>query len=234
MERGRGSRRVAAGAAITAAGILAGAAALSAQTRPAVRTPSLLLVTLDTTRNDYVGPRAGRPSVTPNIDALAARGMRYTRALTSSPLTLPAHCSLLTGRDPYAHGVHDNGTAALPAEFPTLATVLAARRYATGAFVASRVLDRRFGLARGFDTYDDAMTAERIGEQGYPERDAAAVTTAALAWAARQPASSPYFLWAHYYDPHAPYARPGHDAPTTATRARSRPWTARSAACWPA
>ena len=200
---------LAAGAAIAAAGILAGPTAASAQARPAARTPSLLLITLDTTRNDHVGPRAGRPSLTPSLDALAARGMRYTRALTSSPLTLPAHCSLLTGRDPHAHGVHDNGTAALPADLPTLATVLAARRYATGAFVASRVLDRRFGLARGFETYDDAMTAERIGEQGYPERDAAAVTTSALAWAARLPASRPYFLWAHYYDPHAPYLSPG-------------------------
>jgi arylsulfatase A-like enzyme/Flp pilus assembly protein TadD len=192
-------------------GIAVAAAGLSALPAPvpAAAAPSILLVTLDTTRDDHVGPRAGRPSLTPNIDAVAARGRRYTRALTSSPLTLPAHCSLLTGLDPPAHGVHDNGTASLPSEVPTLATVLAARRYATGAFVASRVLDKRFGLARGFAAYDDAMTEERIGEQGYPERDAAAVTTAALAWAARLPAARPYFLWVHYYDPHAPYAQPG-------------------------
>ncbi len=127
--------------------------------------PSILLITLDTTRADHVGPRAGG-SLTPNLDALAARGMRYSRALTSSPLTLPAHGSLLSGLDPPAHGVHDNGTAALPPDVPTLATVLSARGYATGAFVASRVLDRRFGLARGFATYDDDMTAERMGEHG--------------------------------------------------------------------
>ena len=190
-------------------GIAAGGLLALAAPAPAAAAPSILLVTLDTTRNDHVGPRAGRPSLTPNIDAVAARGLRYTRALTSSPLTLPAHCSLLTGLDPRAHGVHDNGTASLPADVPTLATTLAARRYATGAFVASRVLDKRFGLARGFAAYDDAMTEERIGEQGYPERDAAAVTTAALTWAARQPAAQPYFLWVHYYDPHAPYAQPG-------------------------
>jgi arylsulfatase A-like enzyme/Flp pilus assembly protein TadD len=169
---------------------------------------------LDTTRADHVGPRAGG-SFTPNLDAVAARGMRYTRALTSSPLTLPAHCSLLSGLDPPAHGVHDNGTATLPSDVPTLATVLSARGYATGAFVASRVLDRRFGLARGFATYDDAMTAERMGEQGYPERDAAAVTAAALGWAARVPAGRPWFLWIHYYDAHAPYQPP--DAPTAVT-----------------
>jgi choline-sulfatase len=201
--------------ALAAAALAAWAAsglAAAPEPRPPARravAPSILLITLDTTRADHVGPRAGAGSLTPSLDALAARGMRYARALTSSPLTLPAHCSLLSGLDPPAHGVHDNGTAALPPDVPTVATVLSARGYVTGAFVASRVLDRRFGLARGFDTYDDAMTAERMGEQGYPERDAAAVTTAALAWAARVPARRPWLLWVHYYDPHAPYQPPG-------------------------
>jgi arylsulfatase A-like enzyme/Flp pilus assembly protein TadD len=197
------------GGALAAAvfGAATASAAPAAGTRAAA--PSILLVTLDTTRADYVGPRRGGPSVTPHLDALAARGMRYGRALTAAPLTLPAHCSLLTGLDPYAHGVHDNGTASLPAEIPTLATVLSARGYRTGAFVGSRVLDRRFGLARGFAAYDDVMTAERMGEQGYPERDGAAVTAAALAWARTVPAGRPYFLWVHYYDAHAPYTPPG-------------------------
>ena len=198
--------------------LLSGSSVSAQLARRVTRRPSVLLVTLDTTRNDHVGPRAGAPSLTPNIDALAARGMRYTRALTASPLTLPAHASLLTGLDPHAHGVHDNGTEALPADVPTLATVLAARGYQNGAFVASRVLDRRFGLARGFATYDDAMTAERTGEQGYPERDAAAVTTAALDWANRRLGARPYFLWAHYYDPHAPYDAPGANAGPAAAR----------------
>ena len=205
------------GAALAAAALAAGARADAQGTaRPPAPRPSILLITLDTTRADHVGPRAGGPSLTPNLDALAARGLRYTRALTSSPLTLPAHCSLLTGLDPPAHGVHDNGTAALPGDVPTMATVLASRGYETGAFVASRVLDRRFGLARGFAVYDDAMTAERTGEQGYPERDAAAVTTAALAWAGRVRAGRPWLLWAHYYDPHAPYRAPGAPAEGTA------------------
>ena len=151
----------------------------------AAASPSLVLLTLDTTRADHVGCYGAAGARTPALDALAARGTRYARAVTSVPLTLPAHCSLLTGLDPPAHGVHDNGTAVLPAEIPTLATVLAARGYRTGAFVGSRVLDRRFGLARGFATYDDAMTAERMGEQGYPERDGAAVTRF-LAWLARE------------------------------------------------
>jgi arylsulfatase A-like enzyme len=83
--------------------------------------------------------------------------------------------------------------------------LLKQRGYATGAFVASRVLDRRFGLARGFDVYDDNMSAEHIDEYGYPERDAVQMTNAALAWASRQSAKKPMFLWVHYYDPHSPY-----------------------------
>ena len=98
------------------AAVLSAAPGLAATpaTPRASAAPSILLLTLDTTRNDHVGPRAGAGSLTLNLDALAARGMRYTRALTSSPLTLPAHASLLSGLDPTAHGVHDNGTAALP------------------------------------------------------------------------------------------------------------------------
>ena len=106
---------------------------------------------------------------------------------------------------PPEHGLRDNGTAVLPSELPTLATVLAGRGYATAAFVASRVLDARFGLGRGFAVYDDRMAAERVGEYGYPERSAAAVTSAAIDWLRAQPAGRPFFLWVHYYDPHAPY-----------------------------
>jgi choline-sulfatase len=171
--------------------------------------PSLILLTLDTTRADYVGRTVGGKSLTPNLDALARSGARFTNALAPAPLTLPAHCSLMTGLNPPEHGVRDNGVSALPADVPTLAAVLAARGYDTAAFVSSRVLDRRFGLARGFAVYDDAMVAERTGEQGYPERGAEAVTDAALAWAAAAPRDRPYFLWVHYYDPHAPYDPPG-------------------------
>jgi arylsulfatase A-like enzyme len=192
---------------------LSAAAAASALGQVPVRRPvahpSLILLTLDTTRADHVGLEGVHPGLTPNLDALAARGVRYRRAVSPAPLTLPAHCSLLTGLDPLGHGVHDNGTASLPAGLPTLAKVLADRGHVTAAFVSSRVLDRRFGLDRGFATYDDRMAAERIGEYGYPERNAAAVTDAALAWAAKRARGRPYFLWVHYYDPHAPYAAPG-------------------------
>ncbi len=183
----------------------------------------LLLITLDTTRADHLGsyrrltaaatttthPSAGSPTpVTPHLDALAARGTLYRRALTTSPLTLPAHASLLTALDPPQHGLRDNGVSALAPTIPTLASELSHRGFQTAAFVGSRVLDRRFGLAQGFAHYDDQMPAEQIGEYGYPERDAAAVVDAALAWLGRADTDAPWFLWLHFYDPHAPYQPP--------------------------
>lgn len=181
--------------------------------------PDVLLVTLDTVRTDALFAR-GSASTTPNLDALAARGVRFASAWAPAPLTLPAHASLLTGRDPGEHGVRDNGLAPLAPGIPTLAEAFARAGYRTAAVVGSRILDRRFGLARGFAAYDDRMTAERTGEFGYPERDAAAVVAAARAWLAGAGAGdgAPRFLWVHFYDPHAPYAPAGlpADAPERA------------------
>ncbi|HEX2251779.1 MAG TPA: sulfatase-like hydrolase/transferase, partial [Thermoanaerobaculia bacterium] len=176
--------------------------------------PNVLLLTLDTTRADALGAYGGG-AATPALDDLAGRGTRWDDALTPVPLTLPAHASLLTGLDPPAHGVRDNGTAALPEDLPTLATALVARGFDAAAFVSSRVLDRRFGLARGFGHYDDALPAEQLGEHGYPERTARQTTDAALAWLARRSSvDAPLLLWVHYYDPHAPYTPPGPSAPS--------------------
>lgn len=191
--------------------LLAAAIATSAPPRP-----SLVLITLDTFRADYVGAVRGGKPLTPNLDALARAGTRYARAIAPAPLTLPAHCTLMTGLDPPAHGVHDNGVAALPEDVPTLAAALARRGYLTAAFAASRVLDRRFGLSAGFQLYDDAITAEGVGGQGYPERRGPEVTAAALAWSSSLPKDAPYFAWVHYYDAHAPYRPPGRPASDSA------------------
>lgn len=172
-------------------------------------TRAVVLLTLDTTRADYLGAYGKKPSPTPHLDALASRGTIYQTAIAASPLTLPSHASLLTGLAPPEHGLRDNGLAALPAGIPTLATAFQARDWATAAFVSSRVLDRRFGLDRGFEVYDDHMPAEIVGEYGYAERDAKAVTEAALGWLERQDGESSFFLWVHYYDPHSPYRPPG-------------------------
>ncbi len=165
----------------------------------AVDRPSILLVTLDTTRADSIGPDAVGIE-TPAFTALAARGRRFIQAYATVPETLPSHSAMLTGLYPAGHGVHENGRF-LSAGHPVLANRLKQAGYRTQAFVSSFVLTRRFGLARGFDVYDDEAPAGRA------ERTARETTDAALArmgeWAGQ-----PTFLWVHYFDPHAPYAPP--------------------------
>ena len=178
----------------------------------------IVLITLDTTRADALGSY-GATVPTPVLDRLAQQGIRFDRAISPSPLTLPAHVSLMTGLAPPSHGIHDNGLNSLEPSIPTLASVLTTHGYKTAAVVGSLVLNRRFGLDSGFQTYDDVMAAEAVGEYGYPERTAEKVTEAALHWLRQQngegmttdkkSASGPLFLWVHYYDPHAPYAAPG-------------------------
>ena len=156
--------------------------------------PDVLLVTLDTVRADALGAYGGGAR-TPTLDVLAAAALRFDEALTAAPLTLPAHATLFTGLDPIEHGLRDNGAGALAPGIPTLAEALRARGYATAGVIASRVLDRRFGLDRGFDRYDETMAAERLGEYGYPERSAAEVVDSALAWERAADPERPHFLW---------------------------------------
>ncbi len=176
-------------------------------------TPDMLLITLDTTRADRLGSYGYAGAATPNLDRLAADGVRFERALSPVPLTLPAHASLLTGRQPFTHGVRNNGHFVLPAEVPTLAAVLAARGYDTAAFVSSFVLDRQFGLARGFAHYDDRLDETPPGPAASLELErrgdhTVAAARAWLAGAPRQGSTRPYFLWVHLYGAHDPYLPP--------------------------
>ncbi|MDJ0849241.1 MAG: sulfatase-like hydrolase/transferase [Myxococcota bacterium] len=165
-----------------------------------------MLVSIDTLRADHVGCYGARRAHTPHLDSLATRGVRFDVALSPAPLTLPAHASLMTGVDPPRHGVRHNSVHRLGAELPTLAERLAGAGYATAAFVGSLVLDRRFGLARGFAVYDDRTGGGVSASTGYAERPADQVADAVLAWLAEAP--DRFFLWVHFYDPHASYAPP--------------------------
>jgi tetratricopeptide (TPR) repeat protein len=164
-----------------------------------------VLVTIDTLRADHLGCYGAEPTVTPTLDALAARGARFETAVSPAPLTLPSHATLLTGLDPPRHGVRANGAYQLGPEWPTLAEQLAAGGLPGAAFVSAFVLERRFGLARGFDHYDDAVGVQ-LDDIGVGSRPATATVDAALAWLAEAPAR--FFLWVHLYDPHAPYQPP--------------------------
>ena len=183
--------------------LLAAATAAAAPQRP-----SVLLVTLDTTRADHLGCYGAKEAATPALDALAAEGARFPRALSPAPLTFPAHVSILSGRVPRRHGVRDNAMFRLGADVPLLQEQLARHGYATAAVVSAAVLDRGLGLARGFSSYEDTGAREERGADRTV--DAAIARLAALA--------PPFFLWVHLYDPHAPYAPPEPFASRFSTR----------------
>jgi len=161
---------------------------------PAPQRPNILLVTLDTTRADAIGPD------TPAFNALAARGRVFRYAYATVPQTLPSHSSMFTGLYPAGHGVHENARP-LASSHALVAERLEQAGYGTGAFISAFALAKRFGLARGFDAWD-----EDFGK-GRAERTAKETTDRALAWLDAQPAQ-PLFLWVHYYDPHYPYTPP--------------------------
>lgn len=175
--------------------------ALSCRDQPARR---VLLVTLDTVRADRLGAYGNPDGLTPVLDTLAREGAVFTNAAAHVPITTPSHASILTGLLPPTHGVRDNGTFALPETATTVTETLKAAGFATHAVLASFALDRRFGLAQGFDSYDDAIGAEH-GLRA--ERSADDVVSRALAWFDQ--ASRPtWFLWLHLYDAHHPYLPP--------------------------
>ena len=182
---------------------------------------NVLLITIDTLRADALGAY-GNPSVsTPSIDRLAQAGVRFSRAHAHSVVTLPSHASILSGRYPTAHGVRDNAGFRFPSEMDTLATLLKGRGYRTGAFVSAFPLDVRFGLARGFDVYDDryGKAADKTAFH-MPERPGADTVRAALRWIDSDSGASgsdpgsiatahgKWFAWVHVYEPHFPYSPP--------------------------
>jgi len=169
---------------------------------------SVLLITLDTTRADRLGCYGYDAGHTPALDRLASEGLRFTEAFTHVPLTLPSHASLLTGLLPPEHGLRDNGRGRLNDNVQSIAETLKARGYRTGAFLASFVLDRQFGLAQGFDVYDDRMSPPARGDNVFDrENRADIVCDRALAWL-QEHAEGPFFCWVHFFDPHDPYDPP--------------------------
>jgi len=167
---------------------------------------SVLLVTLDTTRADRLGCYGADRAATPNLDALARRGVRFDEAISPAPLTLPSHASLMTGMVPRRHGVRNNALFRLGGEPEVLAEALRRHGYRTAAFVSSAVLDRITGIDRGFEHYDDTV---RVGSRqafNYEERAASQTTDAVLRYL--DDLAEPFFLWVHYFDPHLPYVPP--------------------------
>lgn len=180
--------------------------------------PSVVLVTLDTTRADRLGAYGSSAGLTPRLDALAGGSAVFDLAIAQAAVTPVSHASILTGLQPYHHGLrvlHGNRRNRLHGDFVTLAEMLAADGYATGAFVSAFPAGSRFGLAQGFDTFDEdflqdpgpsTVSPEGTVNTGRAQRRADATTDRAVAWL--EGVSEPYFLWVHYFDPHDPTVLP--------------------------
>src|ERR1700716_3340088 len=179
---------------------------LLAESKPAL---NVVIITVDTLRPDHLGCYGYKQIRTPNIDALAADGVRFERAYTAVPVTLPSHTVIFTGTYPTFSGMHDFAGNKLGSNQPTLAAVMKEHGYVTGAVVASAVLDSRFGLNRGFDFYYDHFDFNRLEESNLEEmeRPGNVVADVTLDWLQKNYQNT-FLLWMHLYDPHDPYRPP--------------------------
>ena len=174
------------------------------------RGANLVLISLDTTRADRLGPYGYAQAETPGLDRLAASGVVFERCFSPVPITLPAHSSLMTGTDPFVHGVRDNGSFRLHGTNETLAEVLRDAGYRTAAEVAAFVLNREFGLDQGFEEYEDTESvADTMLNRTFASRRGDAVADKAIERLSQLSGTgSPFFLFVHFFDPHAPYDPP--------------------------
>jgi arylsulfatase A-like enzyme len=168
---------------------------------------NLVLITIDTLRADRLGAYGDRAAATPVIDGLARAGVRFANCYSSVTLTLPSHATLFTGRYPFAHGVRVNGIHYLPDAEHTLAESFQIRGYETFAAISSAVVNRKFGLAQGFDTYDDSLGSGDLFTAFEGQITADRVVDKFERWLGSRDAG-PFFAWIHFYDPHLPYEPP--------------------------
>jgi choline-sulfatase len=184
------------------------AAVKNAPAKPLAR-PNVVLITIDTLRADHVGCYGAQNVKTPTLDALAQDGVVFERAISQVPLTWPSHAVILTGTYPFQNGVQDFTGQPLAPQVRSVSQAFKQAGYPTGAVVSAFVLDRSWGLSRGFDFYDDAFSAETFEKKdiGLVDRRAEDSVEHAIAWLKKIP-RRPFFLWLHLYDPHSPYDPP--------------------------
>lgn len=182
---------------------------------------NVVLITIDTTRADHLGCYGNDIVKTPNLDRFASEGARFEQCISVAPITLPSHTSIMTSTYPFVHGVRANGAFRVPAANLTLAEIMRAHGYRTGAQVAAFVMAAQYGLNQGFDDYVDVDVApdalmpggEAVeaggwaGRRQWAERRGDKVRAGAVDWL-RAHASDKFFLWVHFFDPHQPYDPP--------------------------
>jgi arylsulfatase A-like enzyme len=176
---------------------------------------NILLITLDTTRRDHLGCYGHDGGLTPNLDALAADGVKFDMAVSTSAATPPSHASILTGLNNYRHGVRVIYAASgyrLPDDAPMLSSILHDRDWKTGAFLSSFTVSSFYGFDRGFDLFDEglgvpaeeSMQSRSDGFWNWPlrqnQRRSDETTEQVISWL--QQTEEPFFAWVHYWDPH--------------------------------
>src|SRR5262249_17673459 len=139
----------------------------------------LILITIDTLRADHLGAYGYARDTSPALDAIAREGAAFTRCYAQATTTRASHASLFTGTYPRTHGVLSNFTEYV--DRPSLFTALHARGYATAGFVSSVVLNRKFGIQRQLDHFDDATTSQESNREEMAERSARDTLAAAIA-----------------------------------------------------
>ena len=167
---------------------------------------NVLIITVDTLRADRLGCYGYDRPLTPNIDRLAESAVRFEKTCCQAPLTLPSHCSIFTSRYTISHGSLGHAYP-LDEDIPTLAQILNAQGMATAAFVSNHVLDRKFGLAKGFDTYWQVHELPMDRRTALKRSSRDPTTEAVLDWL-RGHGKEPFFLWVHWFHPHKPYDPP--------------------------
>ncbi|HEY2933436.1 MAG TPA: tetratricopeptide repeat protein [Acidobacteriota bacterium] len=183
----------------------------SGNSSPDPARPNILLITIDTLRADHVGCYGYRATGTPNMDALAGEGVLYENCIAQVPLTLPSHCTILTGTYPQFHGVRDNIAFLLDSKALTLAEILRERGYVTGGFVGSYILNHTRGVDQGFDVFFDNYQALAPDTDQFSalvaETKGTKVIYEATRWLGTK-SSKPFFAWVHLFEPHDPYKPP--------------------------
>lgn len=166
----------------------------------------IVLISMDTTRADYLSCYGYPKNTTPHIDALATHATRFETAVSTVPMTLPAHSTMFTGMIPPAHGVHHNIGYQLAPSNTTMAEMLREDGFNTAGIISSFVLLTKFGINQGFDTYNETFSGAR-GTQCGLERRGDETTQIALDWLENNKADKT-FLFLHYFDAHESYDPP--------------------------
>jgi arylsulfatase A-like enzyme/Flp pilus assembly protein TadD len=175
---------------------------------PTEAQPPVIIISIDTLRADHLPAYGYRGVATPAIDAFRSDAVLFSNAYSQCPLTLPSHVSMLTGLYPAQAGVRDNlGYAFDSAAHPSIPTLLKGRGYATGAAVSAYVLRGASGLARAFDSYEDAIDVQPGEALGKLQRTAGETIAIAQPWIESHKAE-PFFYLLHLFEPHGPYEPP--------------------------